>query len=1441
MEKFELTFPQKNIWLVENFYESKLINIISGSLIIKKDFEISKAEQTVNKFVEINEGMRLRICVENSIPKQYVAPFMPFEADKINVEGKTEEEIDKIKQEYISTGFDVIEKPLFSYLLIDRGNGVGEIFLKAHHLICDAWSISKMCTSLCNIYEAILSGNEILDVNPSYTDFVLAEQEYMSSEKYSKDSEFWIEYLKGMTDIVGLKDTIVAGNTLAKRYTIKLDNEFQSLIDEYCKQNRLSPYVLFLTALAIYIERVKEKTDFAIGTPVLNRSNFKEKNMIGMFVSTMPVRFNINEQENFLDVCKKVASDSMTLFRHQKYPYSKISEEYKEVNGVSDNMYKVMLSYQNARSEIVDATKYELKWRFSGNIQNELEIHIEDLNASGNLDVHFDYITSLFEDIEVEYLAQRIFTIIKDGIINNKTIENIDIMPEGERNRILGEFNDTAREYPKDKTVIDLFEEQVKLNPNKVALTLEKEQLTYLQLNERAKCLANILQSKGIKENDVVGIVIDKSFELLISIIAVLKVGAYYLPIETNYSYDRKEYLINDANVKLVIQDNLEKFDVGTIYINDIKWKNVNPKFNRSKLYGVESPVCILYTSGTTGNPKGAVIINKNITKLVKNPDYMELRESDVILQAASTSFDVSLFEFWGTLLNGGTCALIKKPNLLDFEYLNKYMKERNVTVAWITAALFNQIIDGKIEVFEGLRTVLSGGDVMSLKHVNKLRGTYPNLEIINCYGPTECVTFTNTFNVKNVTDKRLPLGKAVSNTYGYVIDSKFRLLPLYTEGEYIIGGDSVALEYINKEDLTREKFVQDQITHKGRMYKTGDVVRMLDGGYIDFIGRRDNQVKIRGYRIELDEVKNAFLAHKDIEDVTVFIYQDHTNNKKMAGFYSAKREVSLNEIKSHLKERLVSYMVPSYIYQVEKLPLNQNGKVNTKELLNYIQATQSELTRESLPEYDGISKVLYEVFKETLNREDIYPNDSFFEIGGDSLSAIKAITLAMNKDITITFADLYKYQSINDLTDMLVKNKSKVSISEELKSIDFEEVHKLLKSNTIKNQKIDAQKLGNVLLTGATGFLGSHILSYLLDNTNIKIYCLVRKVNDKIPKQRLRERLNFFFENKYDELFDKRIITIDGDIVLENIVNNQEDLELIKNDVEIIINSAAYVKHYGNIEIFKKINYFGIDNLAQFALENNKKLIHISTLSVSGNILEVGQIEQVDIAKGTIFNETNLYIGQNLDNVYAYTKFLGEKSVYEYILKGLDAIVIRMGNLTSRITDGMFQPNVEENAFANRLKTIIDLGVLPKNLLDFNVEFTPIDLAAKAICLLATVKGNYNTYHLFNHNHIIMSELDRALNNLNYKLKHISKRQMTELIAFYSKEENGYEKVKGIIQDLNRNKELDYTPNTVIKSDFTIKVLELLGFEWPKIDEEYIIKYIKYLEKINFIKGDNK
>ena len=1939
MEKYELTFPQKNIWLVENFYESKLINIISGSLVIKKDFDISKAEQTVNKFVEINEGMRLRICIEDSVPKQYVSSFVPFEADKINVEGKTEEEIDNIKQEYISKPIDTIDRPLFSYLLIDRGQGVGEIFLKAHHLICDGWSGSKMVTGLAKIYDAILEGNTEFEMYPSYLEYIAKENEYKSSEKFKDDEAFWMEYLNGFSAPALIKVEDVS-NTIAKRYSTKLDGKLNSLILEYCKEKRTSPYSIFMTAMAVYLERITAKQDVVIATPILNRSNYAEKHMQGMFVSTMPVRFSIDETKTFKEICIENSKETLKLFRHQRYPFSKIIDNVKKTNEDIQQLYDVMISYQNARATFDKEDTYSMTWNFSGNIQSSLEIHVVDLNNEGILEIDYDYLVDKFEDEEIKYLAKRIETIIEEGLTSDKIIETIDIMSEEEKNKILCDFNNTKRDYPSTKTVIDVFEEQVKKSPNKTALIFEYQEMTYGRLNELSEKLASLLINSGVKEADCVAISVDKSFELLISIIAVLKIGAYYLPLELTQTKDKKDYMVKDTNCVIAITDNNEVFEnIQSIDVTKLDYTNITDvDVVRSNNYTSLSPVCVLYTSGTTGNPKGALIINKNITKLVLNPDYIKFKDTDTVLQAASTNFDVSLFEFWGPLLNGGTCALLKKHNLLDSNYLERYIKESNVTIAWITQALFSQIIDNKIEVFETLNTVFSGGDVMSLKHVNKLREKYEKLRIINCYGPTECTTFTNTFDIKHIREKRVPLGKAISNTYGYVIDSKFRLLPLYTEGEYIIGGDSVAAGYINNPTLTKEKFVSDEITNKGIMYKTGDVVRMLDGGVIDFVGRRDNQVKIRGYRIELDEIKNVILSIKNIKDAVVII-RENSGTKRIYAYYVASEELPEEKIIKHIKARLPKHMVPYGAMQLEKLPLNANGKVDRKNLpeiikklsnnknitntekkileiiktnlqieidvtanlfeegidslsvvnlaillqnefninittteiikletvkdiaehvdnirlngtkiankidkitpaqmgiyLEYMKNTEStlynipfkiklnkdkidvlklidainrsiknhevfftrfevdkncvvqivdknikynikeiyasenemesiignfiqpfdilagplanikiyitessvymlcdfhhlifdgyslqlflndvssfynndtvneetktfleymenytvesedidyfkdmlknrntlimpydinnydmldrtgnkitvnidnniyeklkevsaqkkitmnsitqaaymllladfvrnsdvtigtayanrvdtnykntigmfvktlpfryilnnetnildylkgvqqnilmnyshstcafedllktidkenkqqffntmfvcqnivenmvlddekvvieeikqhnskfDITFEMLPKDDKLyitleyktkaffeitmkkfiqkyievlnyvihnlnakiknipnitivenvnnlsidktknkakivrdenltktDKIVLEKFKEVLEQDNLSVNDDFFENGGDSIVAMSLVAKLDVAGVKVTYADIFKYttpKSLSSYVELKEKSESYTDISK----YDYSKIDELLKLE-ITNEDI---KIKGALLTGTTGFLGVHILEELIKSKVSKIYCLIRRKNGLLPEERLRSNLEYYFGQKYNKEIQNRIIVIEEDPNKVNLPLNPNDYNNIVKDIDIVINSAAYVKHFGQKEIFEKVNIEGVNNLIEYCKKYNKRLIQISTISVSGNIVEGGRTLTNNVKPNTVFDESKLYVGQEIENEYVLSKFIAERNILENIAtEGLDAVIMRVGNLMGRYADGVFQQNKEENAFINRIKTFAELGIIPENIKDTPVEFTPVDLAAKAIVKLMQ-KSNKNVYHIYNINHASIELVKQVLESNGYEIKYKSKQEVTELFNNLIQNDDNINLISGIIQDLDTNKEINYSSNIRVEEDYTLRILKEEKFMWKNIDEKYLEMFFKKLK----------
>lgn len=988
MEKmYNLTAPQNNIWLVQNFYNDKTINIVSGTFTIKSGFILDIAKKTVQKFVELNDATRLKFVMEGNQVRQYIAKFVPFEVKSYDISHMSQEECSSLKTKLICEPLDLAVNP-FNFILLDRKDGYGEFLLKCHHLVSDAWSVSKMGTALATIYEALLNGETQFEKNPSYLDFIQEEEIYQNSEKYLKDKEFWKQYLDGIGAPTYLKEKDSL-STSATRFHRVLSKEFSSKINNFCKEHHLSIYSVFLSALAVYIHRVTQSTDIVIGTPVLNRSNFKQKQMQGMFVSTVPVRFQLDDTTYFMELCNKTALDSIRIFKHQKYPYTEIVKSTRLENNMGENLFNIAFSYQNARAQI-DLEKYNIEWIFNGQTQEELEFHVLDLNDSGMLEFDIDYLVDVFDEIEIHYLSDRILTIIQDGIDHNPTINDIKIMPDWEKQKILNIFNHTQIDYENDKTVIDLFKQAVREHANDTALILDNNMMTYQELDEKSNKVANYLAIQQISNGDRVAVMLDKSFELIIAILGILKLGACYVPVDDNYNLERKQYIIKESNAKLCLCDKWQDISIPQVIVHNI---NTNSDISALPICDIDSnsPVCILYTSGTTGKPKGVEIINRNIIKLVRHISYMDFPKDARILQVASIVFDLSIFEFWASLLNGKALCLIRKEDMLNFRYLKNYIDTYHINIMCITSVLFNQLVSNNIEVFENLKQVLTGGDKISIEHVKKLKSVYPNLKIYNSYGPTECTSFCTMHEVQSIDNlQTIPIGKPIANSTCYVLDSKNRLLPLYCVGELTIGGDGVSNGYINDSAKTNEHFLQNPFHNQfiGKMmYKTGDLVKMLDDGNIDFVGRKDNQIKIRGYRIELDEIREIVLKYEGIENCAIVLKEEKKNksNKHILLYFVAKKQINTKLLLDFLRKNLQSYMVPSGVMQIDEIPLNANYKLDKSKLPDISINPEHTLVKPSNPLQQRIYDIVFKILK-----EDFSVENNLFAIGFDSLSAIE-------------------------------------------------------------------------------------------------------------------------------------------------------------------------------------------------------------------------------------------------------------------------------------------------------------------------------------------------------------------------------------------------------------------------------------------------------------------
>lgn len=1413
MNKYSLTFPQKNIWLVENFFGKSAINTIVGKFEVNKEFDYEICAKAINKMLEVNEGLRLQIGTNGDEVYQYVKEYTKYDVEYFDMSNKSKEELTELEERLKLIPFEVVNSPLYYIAVLKTGADKGYIFVKLHHLVSDAWTFGNVATSLSE-YIDLYSGKEVKQREiPSYTEYIESEKEYVASEKFGKDKEFWKEYLGGITETIGLKETSNGSEIDGKRYTVKLDNKLNDSIKEYCKENRLSPYTIFMTALAIYMHRVTEKTDFVIGTPVLGRSNFKEKQMMGMFVGTMPVRFKIDEEKTFLDMCKETAKESMSLFRHQKYPYSLMLEDFRKENNIKSNLYEVMISYQNARAEYSDNEKYSSNWLFSEKVQDQFAIHIMDMDETGTLEVHFDYLTSLFEDIEIKYIAKRLFTIIEDGIVNNKKVSEIEIMPEEEKNKILYEFNNTKTDYPKDKTVIDLFEEQVEKTPDKVALVFENKEMTYSELNERANALAELLNARQIGLKDNIGIMQDKSFDVVITILAILKLGAIYVPIDNNATLISKRHIIKNANIKCIIS-NVDRANIDNTEVINMNKLCEKKEFNISERKAT-AVINIMYTSGTTGMPKGVKITNKNIIKLVKNSNYINFDEKDKMLQTGTYTFDASTLELWNGLLNGVELHIVKKELQAPKEF-GEYIKSNKITVIFLTTAIFNQMIEYDATMFNGVRLIMTGGETMSREHANKLLKSCPNVVLENLYGPTEN-TVVSTYYPVNSYDKIIPIGKPISNTTCYILDSKKRLLPINVKGILYVGGDGVSEGYVNNQEMTNDKFVKID-GDSNLSYNTGDIAEFSNDGNILFFGRKDSEIKIKGIRVELDEIKTKVNSYNDIVNSEVLCLKDKNGNKYLGVVFVSDKLENIVELKKYLKSFLPSSVIPRKFVQIEKMPLTLNHKIDKKKLVECLDNVEVDIKKRT--NYEGVYLKLYKLFSEVLEISDIVEDDDFFELGGDSILGVNLITKAVRENINITYNDLYKYRTIKELGDMLNYGKelNKYSTTN-INDYDYSKIDKLLKEGITPRTSCN-----NIILTGGTGFLGIHILADFIDNKKGIAYCLIRKSNKASAKQRLRERLAYYFGSKFEEYIDKRIIVVEYEGNLSNEV--LENLKVEK--VTHFINSLALVKHYGEYKEFYMANVYSVELICDFCIKNDVELLQISTLSVSGDIVETAQsIEQTNIVK-KIYTENNLYMGQDLENLYAYTKFIAERNILEKVAdRKLKARIFRMGNLSDRISDGKFQINESENAFSSRLKSLISIGVVPENTKQQSIDLTPVDSAANIIVDLLEINEKQIIYHLFNNNKVNISEIVRVLKQMEVNIEFASNEIVSTAIHNVISN-NNTDYLKGLMVDISNESDLKYVTDINVINDITVKILRKYRIHWPEITEQYLKKVLR-------------
>ena len=1435
-ELFELTNPQKSIWYTEQFYEGTTVNNICVSGTLYGNINEDLLKQAINNVVEQNDSFRIHVVLNDNIVKQYISKFKKFSIDVEYI--NDESEIKQIESEEAKYKFDVIDSDLFRFKIAMSKNNFASIILTVNHLIADSWSLGLVIQEIIKNYNSLKNNEEFTPDTFSYLDYVNSENEYRNSSKFENDKTFWNQIFNTIPEQATIPCLINGAKNVsynAKRLGFEIDKDLLYKINNFCRENHISTFNFFMAIFSIYIGRVSNIDDFVIGTPILNRSNFKEKHTTGMFVNTVPVRFNNINDGTFKSLADDVAKKMLGILRHQKYSYNSILSDLRSKYDNIPNLYNIAISYQITKAFNGDLGNYKTNWTFNNFCANDFNIHIHDINDTGNLIINYDYLVDKYSENDVTNTHNRIINMINQVLDNNDiNICNIEIITPDEKDKILNVFNDTKSDYPNDKTITDVFEEQVQKYPDSPAVICNGKTINYKEFNEKANQLARYLKDQGVKAHDNVIILLDKDIDLYVSIIAILKLGALYVPIDCKYPKSRIDTIIEDCKPKTIIVSNkyTDLIDYNNTCIFPLSNLDNYEKTNIKNSITSNDGAYIIYTSGSTGKPKGVVVPHRGVVRLVINTNYITFEKTDRILQNIAVVFDASVFAIFGALLNGLPLYPVSKDQLLDFEYLEKFIKDNKISIVNLTVSLFNKLIDYNPKFFDTTRVILIGGETVIPKYVNTFKDNCPNTEIINVYGPTENSDLSCCHIIDENYESSVPIGKPVSNSTCYILDKNLNLQPVGVPGEIYVGGDGVALGYLNRDDLTAKSFIPNKFG-AGKLYKTGDFGYWENEGIVQFISRIDNQVKIRGYRIELKEIQSKILEYGKIKECSVIVAENNSS-KFIVACIGTKDDINLQDLTAYLKSSLPFYMIPSKYIVLDSLPLNINGKLDTKKLLTYV--SNMPVQEEILKPTNNIEASLVEIWEKVLKIDNIGIDQNFFELGGDSLCAINLIYLINLKfNVKITIQTLFDHPTIQEIAALITENNTSSKNENCAKNISngYSDINNLLKNNTLDNfEPPKIQKIGNLLLFGSTGFLGIHILTNYLDNDTGIAYCIIRPKNGKSPKSRLLDKLHFYFGTKYDSLFEKRIHILKGDIVMDNFGLSNNDYSLLDNNVDTVINCAAIVKHFGKRQNFENINIKGTSNIIKFCQNSNKRLLHCSTLSLTMDLSKHPELNS------HMLSDQDFYFEQNLDNLYVSTKFEAERLVYEAISKGLNACCLRIGNISNRYSDGVFQENFKENSILMKLESFVEIGYIPDYLLDLTLDFTPVDLCSDAILKIAHTDIKYSTFHIFNKNIITMKNLIEIFNKLSINIKAIDETSFNKIFEEIRQDVSKQNMLTGIIQDWIKDKEFKYYYNNKNDSRFTEKYLNSIDFFWPELDIKYFEKCINHFKKLGYFGG---
>jgi amino acid adenylation domain-containing protein/non-ribosomal peptide synthase protein (TIGR01720 family) len=1015
-EVYPVSSSQKRLYALQQLAGAEKSYNMPSVLRIDGPLQRERFEAAMSQLVQRHEALRTSFEIADGEPVQRIHEETHF---TVSYREAAEDQAHGIIGEFIRP-FALHEAPLVRVELVRLAEEHHLLLFDMHHIISDGTSVSLLIDELTKLY----AGEPLTPLVIQYKDYAIWQQLFRQTEVYQKQEAYWLEQFKGEPPILNLPvdRTRPAIQTFAgERIPFSVDSVLSQALNELALATGTTLYMVLLAAFSAFLAKLSGQDDVVVGSPVAGRPIADLEHIVGMFVNTLAMRTYPDGEKTFAAYLLEVKQTALEAYECQSYPFEELVGKVGVQRDMSRNpLFDALFVMQNMdkRTLMMEGARLE-PYEFEDHIAKfDLSLSVTQLNDT--LACSMEYNTSLFKRRTIELWIGMFTEMLRHVAAEPQvTLAETSTLTKADKHRILLEFNDTKREYPRDKTIQELFEEQAERVPDNIAVALGDETITYRELNARANRLARTLRARGLKPDSVAGIMAEQSVDMVVGIIAILKAGGAYLPIDPNDPEDRLRYIIADSGAELVLTqrqftgrlhgvDVLAVLDIDTLVQETIDSTNLAP------LSGSEHLAYVIYTSGSTGQPKGVMVEHRNVVRLVKNAGYIPLDENCKMAQTGAISFDASTFELFGALLHGGTLYPVPKSILLDVPGFADFLRKQRITTMWLTSPLFNQLAQVNAGMFAAVQHLIIGGDALTPRYVNQVRAACPGLALWNGYGPTENTTFSTCFLIDQDYNEPIPIGKPIGNSTAYIVNAKNQPQPIGIPGELCVGGDGVARGYLNRADLTKEKFVDNPFVPGERLYRTGDLARWLPDGNIEFLGRIDNQVKIRGFRIELGEIESQLMQVAGVNEAVVIVRQDESGQNSLCAYITSQRELSTGELRTTLSRSLPGYMIPSYFVNMDSIPLTPNGKVDRKSLPEPDAGAGTDDYKEPRNERELL---LAEIWQEVLGANRVGINDNFFSLGGDSIKAIQMAARLHKIGWKLEMKDLFQNPTIGQVS----------------------------------------------------------------------------------------------------------------------------------------------------------------------------------------------------------------------------------------------------------------------------------------------------------------------------------------------------------------------------------------------------------------------------------------